>query len=596
MFGGAPLGQDLFGGEEASLPTSLPNVVYVVTAMSVVRPRVVMVPSGASFAPRLRGVMARSLLTALCMVVLSCGSWPAVMRYATVDSAYEQWLVGQGVVLAAAPAPQFIVRVPTPTVTALVPPAPTCSSNCYYIDPTGGLDTRTSAQAKSKSTPWAHLPCMATATSNAAAYAPAAGDIFVLKGGETWTRTNFPCTWSGSGSAGNVITVTADGTWFSGGSWSRPKFTAGSVIINATNNMFLNLQAGDWLTVSWIEFDGFKATSWAVSNTCAMIQAEALQNLTVDKIYVHNFSIDATSDTNCYAVKGATFGTFNGASVVQNSVFIGDGTSYGSMISYFGNAKNNVIHDTIGMIFPMGHGEISGNLMYNCGYPSFPAGASSVHGDAIQVDGADGTFYIHDNVIHDTGGTGSGESTNECEAGLIGNPGETDYVWNNVTYNLFGNAWAVIQNASPGNAVYFWNNTVEALNTDFCFRQGHVGTTPTVEVRNNHCISPAAAVQNLTATSSTVDHNTLQTSAAASTQGYTHSQAPYVFFPTAGSPRDTVGAGADLTANCSGSNAGLCSDTGYGALLNSGNVATYPVRTIKARPSGSAWDSGAYLR
>lgn len=491
---------------------------------------------------------------------------------------------------------QFIVPRPPAVATSSGPSAPTCSSNCYYIDPTSGLDTRTSAQAKSKSTPWAHLPCMLSATSNAAAYSPVAGDIFVLKGGETWTRTNFPCTWSGSGSSGNVITITADGTWFTGASWVRPKFSAGSVNIDATNNMFLNLQAGDWLTVAWIDFDAFKATGWTVSNTCAMIQAEGLQHLTVDSIYVHNFSVDATSDTNCYAVKGATFGSFNGSSVVQNSVFAGDGTSYGSMISYFGNVKNNVIHDTIGMIFPMGHGEISGNLLYNCGYPSFPAGASSIHGDAIQVDGADGTFYIHDNVIYNTGGTGSGESTNECELGLIGNPGETDYVWNNVTYNLFGNAWSVIQNASPGNAAYFWNNTVEALSTDFCFRQGHAGTTPTVEVRNNHCISAAAAVQNLTATSSTVDHNILQTASAASTQGYTDAQSPYVFFPTAGSPRDTVGAGADLTANCTGSNTGLCSDTGYGSALTASFTTTYPARTIKARPNGSAWDAGAYLR
>ena len=89
------------------------------------------------------------------------------------------------------------------------------------------------------------------------------------------------------------------------------------------------------------------------------------------------------------------YGKFNGNSMVQNSVFAGSGQTFGSAVACFGTMRNNVIHDMVGMLFPCGHGEASGNLLYNCGYPSFPSGASGTHADAIQVNAADGAFYIH---------------------------------------------------------------------------------------------------------------------------------------------------------------------------------------------------------
>lgn len=92
----------------------------------------------------------------------------------------------------------------------------------FYIDITAGADTNTSTQAQSKTTPWKHVRGMASATSNAAAYVPSPGDVFVFKGGETWTSANWPWTFTTSGSAGNPITYTTDHTWFTGASWSQP--------------------------------------------------------------------------------------------------------------------------------------------------------------------------------------------------------------------------------------------------------------------------------------------------------------------------------------------------------------------------------------
>jgi hypothetical protein len=102
-----------------------------------------------------------------------------------------------------------------------------------------------------------------------------------------------------------------------------------------------------------------------------------------------------------------------------------------------------------------------------------------------------------------------------------------------------------------------------------------------ITIQDNHCITTNALAVDATlaATTLTVDHNLLQTPTAATAQGYTSSQSPYVYFPTSGS--STIGAGVDLSANCSGSLAGLCSDTSYANVRN-------------AIARGSAWDIGAY--
>lgn len=56
----------------------------------------------------------------------------------------------------------------------------------YYISNSVGDDSRTSAQAQSPDTPWQHMKGQTGATGNAASYTVSSGDIFVLKGGDTW--------------------------------------------------------------------------------------------------------------------------------------------------------------------------------------------------------------------------------------------------------------------------------------------------------------------------------------------------------------------------------------------------------------------------
>jgi hypothetical protein len=83
----------------------------------------------------------------------------------------------------------------------------------------------------------------------------------------------------------------------------------------------------------------------------------------------------------------------------------------------------------------------------------------------------------------------------------------------------------------------------------------------------------------------------VQTEAQANAAGYTSTQM-FAYSPTAGTA-PTVGAGANLTASCTGVLAALCSDTTYPTYDPLKHRVV--MRTAGARPASGAWDVGAYL-
>jgi hypothetical protein len=406
----------------------------------------------------------------------------------------------------------------------------------------------------------------------------------------TWPASTLPWVIPGSGDAtANTYYGPAQG-WFAGSGWTQPIIDAGGANISSTDDEMVDAGSVDYLTFDNFQLDRFTATRYTGAyGTCEAINAYGAQHDVFDHLTVSNQNVDFASDDAqpCSSIFGSTNPPYQGQSVVQNSVFYGASSttnSAGGGILCFGNIKNNVMHDLAGMLYPCGHGEIGGNVLYDCGYPSFPTGATNDHADALQIDAANGTFYIHDNVIHDTGADDA--HGNECESSFLGNPGETDYYWNNVLYNLRGNAVGLTQNVdgTQGVAAYFWNNTIEGGQdfSGYCFREGHTGKYTTIVIENNHCITDAGRPDDpaLSATTKTVDHNATQTPAQASAQGYSPGSS-FAYAPAAGSTA-TIGAGADLSSLCSGALTGLCSSTSYGSAL-----------APAGRPTG-AWDIGAY--
>jgi hypothetical protein len=461
--------------------------------------------------------------------------------------------------------------------------------------------------------PWAHLKCMVGA-SGQALHTPVAGDVFILKGGDTWGNANFPCTWNWSGTPGNPIMVTVDKTWFTGASWTQPKWDAGGVVINGPLrppqnlwhvNAFIDQNNGNfgvnYTTWDNIEMTGLYFTGGPQFNTCAYVIGGPGSFTTLDHLYIHGWTHDTyangTRDAGCNIIMGTSVPQNNG-SVIQNGHISGaDSTGGGDCCRNYlwPNYINNAIHDMVTPIVGGGGAvngtvTISGNDLYNCHNSFDPAS----HPNILETLGSTNnvTYYIHDNRLHD--------SATGCETSYLSNfaagAGVSIYYWNNVSYNTLGNPLHIDSNATSHPDLYIWNNTIVPKAGQYCFLHGKVGGTIAIlKIQNNHCITTAVQAVDpvITATIFLSDHNVLQTPTAATTQGYTSAQTPYVYAPTDATDTTVTTPGVDLTANCAGSLISLCRDTTYGQFVT-GTTVTGAARTSLGRPDATGWNIGAY--
>jgi hypothetical protein len=409
-----------------------------------------------------------------------------------------------------------------------------------------------------------------------------------LKGGVTWPNAAFPITWKWSGANGNNIYIGVDQSWYAGSSWTRPIFDAGGTPIAGNYNQFIRAMSTSYQTWDNIEMKGINWSTNAAygSLTCGVWAGG--QAITIDNWYVHGWSHAANTTSDGFVcILGDTNSPYMVDSVVQHSIFDGtdstNGGDSGSFTHAWPSAKWNVVHNATNAILPTGHGEVAYNHIYNI-HASFD---SSVHENAIETLIADGTFYIHDNVIHDTYG--------ECM--MIGNPGETDYVWNNVIYQGATGACNpphFPQNGKAGIAMYFWNNTINARGgSGNCFIQVSPPSPgwSIVEIQNNHCITSATLTNtNPSAGTVTMSNNVVMAPTVAASQGYSQSSG-FAYAPSSATDV-TVGAGTNLGALAIGIVATLTNDTTYSCTVTTGNQVACPARTVNAR--SGVWDVGAY--
>ena len=477
----------------------------------------------------------------------------------------------------------------------------------YYISKSTGSDTNTATQAQSKSTPWAHLPGMVSCAGNCASYTPVAGDEFILKGCDVWVSTDLPVTWNWSGNSGSPIYIGVDKTWYNtsacSSGWNRPIWNAGKNVISGVqgNYFFYPSPSGstNYVTLDDIEMKQLEITSSSSGGYISWIGGTS-QGWTFSNNYLHAW--DASAD-NCVLIQGTYAGTTSSNDVYSNNVIDGSdatgpgmgngvGTCYAFYTSYTGvkiidNVISNVVNPIV--VYSGSNGlEVGGNLIEN--------GLSSLGGEnhcnLMEIVGG-GTFWIHDNVFMNM----------ECSGGeslMLGNSGETSYVWNNVMYNI-GNGQPPSFPQTSGqtgiNGLYFWNNTIVTGNGLSCFSySGQSGGSITnLYMQNNHCITTASAVWSggISPTNLVNINNLLMTPTIATNDGYTASET-YAFSPTSSSS-PTVGSGSNLTS--SWPNGFSTNDTAYGAdeeTVNGVLQAVSPARTQNARPASGAWDVGAY--
>ena len=167
----------------------------------------------------------------------------------------------------------------------------------YYIDYNGGNDSNSGT---SKSAPWKHCPAMEPFSGS---YTHQDGDRFIFKGGVTWPRAAVPLYIREGGAAGNHDYYGVDQTWFSGGSWTQPTFTAGGLpfinhVANHRENMIRVSSSGS----QYITFDNLKITGWRVTDHLGNqtdgygINVYASGNITVSRCYIGNWTVASSED------------------------------------------------------------------------------------------------------------------------------------------------------------------------------------------------------------------------------------------------------------------------------------------------------------
>jgi len=482
-----------------------------------------------------------------------------------------------------------------------------CSGSAFASSHFIAANGSDSNNGTSESTPWAHLPGMATWTGN---YNPVAGDTFILRGCDVWTNANFPINWTWSGSSANPITVDRDITWFNTAkcsSWNRPVFDAGGTAIQAPEctgghkNFYIVASGASNVDFKWIEAKNYFWNSDQQSScfgSGGFFQGLNSDFITLDSWYFHAWNAGGSATDNDHMIAAANSTTNCVNCLVTNSVFDNSDGDGDSGVGLQFNATNNVIHDVVNAIKPVYQGEFGGNNIYNV-RTSFDG---TTHPNCIETVGALGpthTYYIHDNLVHDA---------LTCEGLQIGNTNEIDYVWNNIWFNMThggANGPNLPQGGSSTNSLFYWNNTnVDQRN--ICAAVGSNGNkwSGSFVMQNNHCITagtPSGSSQSGGMVDSTVtgartitfSNNVVESLSTANSRGYTSLQS-FVYSPTVSSD-PTVGAGANLASSwpagfsTNDANYACAEQTVLGVVQS-----VCPQRVSNTRPSSGAWDSGVY--
>jgi hypothetical protein len=486
----------------------------------------------------------------------------------------------------------------------------------HYISSATGLDSNSGT---SEISPWAHLPGMPAATSSAAAYSAVAGDQFILRGCDVWYNTsgtsNFPIVLTHGGAVGNPVVIGVDKTWYNTTNcpttWNRPVFDAhtsaassvGTQMGGSTSgcpaggNMFVQFNASS-ITLDWVEMRNLfyhNNAEGSCYGTNLMWIVNNADYITVSNGYQHDwvmntpYNASTSNDTDILVdIQGSPLCPHcimdhnvsnNCANTLASKLFPGGAMNMTNITHSIFKCHSNSYKPVIG-------GEFGWNEITLNGESPDP----TIHANMIEtlIAGGTGIYYIHDNRIHDN---------YDGEGLQIGNPGETDYVWNNIWWNdtaVGSNGPQVPQSETPV-AMYFFNNAV--VDWDSCIHDaGHgYSWSGAFHSQNNIGINPSGSCGSGSPTSSpaaVITNNIGLTDSTATSDGYTASQSPFVYYPIAiTSP--TVGAGVNLSSFYP---AGFAkTDSSMTCTQQTVNTVVQSVcnGTPVTRPAG-AWDVGPY--
>jgi hypothetical protein len=326
------------------------------------------------------------------------------------------------------------------------------TGHTYYISKSAGADTNTATQAESKSTPWAHLPGMASCTSNCSSYSPVAGDTFIMMGCDVWVSADLPVSWNWSGSSGSPITIGGeDQTWYNTtncpSAWNRPILDNASFTVFSPNAMFNAASSSltTYVTVDEIEFKDFACGAGCSGGNFEIWCFNSCTHTTVSNTYSHQWHALADGEL---AIFGFGASSANDT-ITQNVVNGADSYGYSTTITSFSGASgtltfqaNNVFSGTPFVLlsgFTGGNTGLNGQLVQisatglsSTQFEAAVTGSGYSSGAGAALAGtAEGIYTLipgtfSNNVIHD------------IPNGIVGyaGSGNTAFITGNLVYNI----------------------------------------------------------------------------------------------------------------------------------------------------------------
>jgi hypothetical protein len=471
--------------------------------------------------------------------------------------------------------------------------SPVFGAGTYYIDYSSGSDTNPGTKAS----PWKTAPGMTNQGANRGgppsgyptnSYSHAAGDQFIFKGGVTWTGV-FPFTISYSGSEGNIDTYTTDHTWYTGASWSQPVMDGGGVCSGIRD--YFTVNGKDYWEVNDIKFYGFcnpgspttygiyiegDSDNWTIDGCTIELYVNRAINVTyttdIENINVTN----NVSDGNCSLVwvEPCATSTATGIYITDNELIDGGASLTGSI------HLDGICHF---------HSNCSGSL-FNPLTPLYDV-------------------YIARNYVHGNWNKAAGCSGCGWTAFIYNETCSSAKIYNNVIAPDGGNSGAygealATYSSCGGHEVDWYNNTIVhtgAATLSAGFITGAYSGSPQIRFRGNILYAPgsnvAMTLHHRSGMSEDIEYNSYYSSSGQfnyvegnrvswstwnNTYGFDDSGSFNQNDPTFVDPPDDV-------SLQSGSN---CIDAFPTAQAPTGTFTTdYDGNT---RPSGSAWDIGAY--
>lgn len=483
-------------------------------------------------------------------------------------------------------------------------------TQCYYIAANGSDSNDGASEASGH--PWAHLPGMQGWTGS---HAPAAGEGYIIRGGDTWTAAQFSIRWNWGGTSSNPIYIGVDPAWYSGSSWARPIWTCGGTACGSMDLAFLEVFK-PYVILDNIEFTGLLETTTAhpnYYNGCST-------NLILENTYMHGWSHDSTFVAGSFKSAATGWGCGENATgdVWRYNWVDGSDTDQYQILAAYQSppiAYSNVMrYVAVGLD---GTGDNWHDNLFE--YFAGCGGNGCGHQDSFYLQcgtGASPIMLFYNNIARHTTPAWTGGAVKFYINGNCPSPGLTGYAFNNVMYDVYpGNMWDTGGHLAQnyGNW-YIFNNTTEC-GTDSVLgscglgdggnKQGgqFTGGSMNLYLSNNHWIE-ANRQPVLSCTQSTwvcsESNAVYQTLSQANSQGYTSTSA-YAFQPTQSGGSTVVNVGKNNQALCAAiaaydslAGAACQNDTTYACAYDATNhVVVCPARTPIARPTGAP-NIGAY--